>query len=65
MQKALEDWVENAVAPESLIATKYINDAASTRAIHMTRLLCPYPPVARYKQTGDPTNPAYFECVVP
>ncbi|MEO8166576.1 MAG: tannase/feruloyl esterase family alpha/beta hydrolase, partial [Betaproteobacteria bacterium] len=65
LQKALEHWVENAVAPESMIATKYTDDAPNTRTITMTRLLCPYPKVARYRQSGNATDAKSFECVLP
>lgn len=65
LQKALENWVEKATPPESMIATKYTDDAAATRTVKMTRLLCSYPKVARYKQSGDPNDASNFECVVP
>jgi feruloyl esterase len=64
LQKALENWVENGVAPEAMIATKYADDKASTRTVKMTRLLCSYPEVARYK-AGNPDDANNFECVSP
>jgi hypothetical protein len=65
LQKALEHWVENGVAPQTMVATKYTDDAASTRAVRLTRLLCSYPQVARYKGTGDPNSADSFQCVAP
>lgn len=65
IQSAVEQWVEQGVAPELLVATKYSDDAAATKSIKMTRLLCPYPSVARYKQSGDPTDALSFVCVAP
>ena len=65
LQKALENWVENGVAPETMVATKYTDDAAATRTVKMTRLLCSYPKVARYRQSGDVNNAGSFECAAP
>ncbi len=64
LQKALENWVENGVAPETMVATKYADNAAATRAVKLTRLLCSYPKVARYK-AGNADEAASFECVAP
>lgn len=64
LQKALENWVENGVAPETMIATKYSDDAAAARTVSKTRLLCSYPKVAHYK-AGDPDSAGSFECVAP
>ena len=65
LQKALENWVENGVAPETMVATKYADNAAATRTVKLTRLLCSYPQVARYRGTGNPDDAASFECVAP
>jgi feruloyl esterase len=65
VQTALENWVENGVAPRELIATKYVDDAPQTTAVKFTRLLCPYPLVARYKQPGDPNSAGSFVCTKP
>lgn len=62
VQSALENWVENGVAPDRIIATKYLDDAAATREVKLTRPLCVYPLVARYDGTGDPDDAASFEC---
>lgn len=59
---ALEEWVEHGVAPDAIIATKYVNDLDQTQGIKMTRPLCPYPQIAKYKGTGDTNNAANFVC---
>ena len=62
IQTALERWVEDGVAPDTIIATKYVDDAATTRVVRLTRKLCAYPLVARYKGFGDPNNAKNFAC---
>jgi hypothetical protein len=56
---ALEDWVEKGAAPGEIVATKY-DDAK--KAI-MTRPLCPYPELPKYKGSGDPNDYRNFACV--
>ena len=63
IQTALEQWVEKGVAPDYLIATKYVDDNPQTKQVKFTRRLCSYPQVARYKGTGDPNDAASFSCV--
>src|SRR5262245_37616929 len=62
IQKALEAWVENGVAPERIIATKYVDDAAATRTILLQRPLCVYPLVALYDGSGDPNDASSVVC---
>jgi hypothetical protein len=62
IQKALEAWVEKGVAPERIIATKYVDDAAASRTILLQRPLCVYPRVAQYDGSGDPNDPSSFVC---
>jgi feruloyl esterase len=54
---AIENWVERGMAPASIIAT---NEDSS-----MSRPICPYPELPRYKGAGDPNDAASFECAVP
>ena len=61
IQTALENWVENGVAPDEIIATKYTDNAAATRTIELTRRLCLYPLVARYEH-GNPNDAGSFVC---
>jgi feruloyl esterase len=58
---ALERWVEKGIAPEKLIATKFVDDKPE-KGVSMTRPLCPYPAAATYKGTGDTNDAANFEC---
>lgn len=62
IQTALEKWVDQGIAPDHLIATKYVDDAPQSRQIKFTRVLCPYPSIARYKPSGDPTDAGSFVC---
>lgn len=59
---ALVRWVENGIAPTQIIATKYTDDV-TTAGVAMTRPLCPYPSVAHYLGSGDPTDAANFTCI--
>lgn len=59
--RALQDWVENGRAPNSVIATKYVGDSASN-GVAMTRPLCVYPLVAKYTGRGATTDAANFVC---
>jgi feruloyl esterase len=54
---AMERWVEQGTAPASMIATK--------ANAPISRPLCPYPQIARYKGTGDTNDATNFACVVP
>jgi hypothetical protein len=53
--------VEKGIAPDKLIATKFVDDK-SEKGVAMTRPLCPYPAAATYKGTGDTNDAANFEC---
>jgi hypothetical protein len=52
---ALENWVENGVAPDQLLAS---GGSVSNR----TRPLCPYPKTAIYRGTGDINVAANYFC---
>ena len=58
----LVNWVEGGAAPESLVATKYVNDTPP--AVQMTRPLCVFPKVAKYTGSGSTSIAANFTCVV-
>jgi feruloyl esterase len=64
MARALERWVEEKVAPEQIVATKYKGATAAT-GVARTRPLCAYPKVARWKGMGSTDDAANFECVPP
>ncbi len=57
---ALEQWTEGGMAPVEIIATKYAGGIGSEPK--MTRPLCPYPQVAKYKGAGDPNAAESFAC---
>lgn len=57
----LDRWVEDGVAPERLIATKYGNDDSSAKVL-MARPLCAWPKQARWTGSGSPSDAANFVC---
>jgi Tannase and feruloyl esterase len=60
--KALIQWVEAGIAPEQVIATKFVNDRPAS-GIAFTRPLCVFPKVAAYKGIGDPADAGNWACV--
>jgi len=54
---ALVNWVENDVAPETILAA-----SGPANAPTRTRPLCPYPQTAIYKGTGSTDDASNFEC---
>jgi hypothetical protein len=58
---ALEEWVEKGIAPNAIVATKYEGGDAAKGA-KMTRPLCPYPQMAKYKGKGDTNDAGNFVC---
>ncbi len=63
ISRALEKWVEEGIAPGPIVATKYVNDLDPSQGVKMTRPLCPYPQIAKYKGYGDTNAAANFICV--
>ena len=61
MTRALETWVEEGIAPNKIIATKYI-DNKPEKGVEFSRPLCPYPQVRTYNGTGDKTAASNYEC---
>ena len=57
---ALENWVENGEAPDSIIAVHRTDGA-----VDMSRPLCPYPEVAVYDGSGSTDEAANFDCRAP
>lgn len=55
---AVVKWVEEGKAPDTLLAVRRDQSGVVTRS----RLLCPYPLVARYKGEGSTDEAASFEC---
>jgi feruloyl esterase len=57
---ALENWVERGVAPETMTASKIIDDE-----VVRTRPLCVHPEMATYNGSGDSDDAANFSCTAP
>ena len=57
---AVINWVEKGKAPESMTASRVVNDR-----VVRSRPLCPYPQVARYSGQGSIDDAANFRCVAP
>jgi len=51
------NWVENGVAPDTILATKTLSGGGT-----QSRPLCPYPAMAKYKGSGDTNDAANFVC---
>jgi feruloyl esterase len=58
---ALMDWVENGIAPNEIVATKYVNDTVAL-GVQSQRPLCPYPSQAKYNGIGDPDVADSWTC---
>jgi len=56
---ALEQWVEQGKAPDSIVASRYSGDK-----VERTHPLCAYPKVAVYKGSGSADDAASFACRV-
>lgn len=59
---ALEAWVELGIAPESIVAAKYVNGNPAL-GVARTRPICAYPQIARWTGTGNPDEAVNFVCV--
>jgi feruloyl esterase len=57
MVAALEQWVEQQRAPDSIPASRVVDGS-----VNRTRPLCPYPQQAAYKGSGDINDAATFVC---
>lgn len=69
MVEAMMNWVEKGQVPEQIVAS--VRGGASTVpnkelpadwSASRTRLLCPYPSVARYTGKGDTESASHFRC---
>jgi hypothetical protein len=61
LQVSIEQWVEKGAAPKEIVATKFSGPLNSGNA-EMTRPLCAYPKVAKYKGSGDENDASSFTC---
>ena len=57
----LVTWVETGTAPETIAATKFVDDTPP--AVQTTRPLCVFPKVAKYTGSGSTNIAANFTCV--
>tara|TARA_B100001123_G_scaffold431930_1_gene554119 strand:- start:10035 stop:11660 length:1626 start_codon:yes stop_codon:yes gene_type:complete len=57
---ALEQWVEQGIAPEQMVASKLENGE-----VVRSRPLCPYPQVAEWNGVGSTNEASSFTCVMP
>src|SRR5438105_2505741 len=57
---AVIKWVEDGVAPEKIVATRFAGGTAVRQ-----RPVCPYPAQATYDGSGDINDAANFSCVTP
>jgi len=64
MVSSVARWVEKGVAPDKIIATKYV-DNNPAKGVALQRPLCAYPQVARYNGSGDMKEASSFACVKP
>jgi hypothetical protein len=62
---SLQDWVEKGTPVEEVFATKYAPGEGGAMKVVMTRPMCAYPKVAKYKGSGDATDAANFACAEP
>ena len=58
---ALEKWVEKGIAPDRIIAAKYVDDNTE-KGVAFTRPLCSYPQLPVYKGEGNVNEANSFEC---
>ncbi|KIY53923.1 feruloyl esterase B precursor [Fistulina hepatica ATCC 64428] len=58
---AMLAWVENGTAPDSIIATIYVNDTTHDEVLRQ-RPLCVYPDQAFYNGTGDVNSTESWTC---
>ena len=65
LSAALERWVEEGVAPGTMIATKPVEALNPAAGASMVRPLCPYPRAAAFEGSGKPDEPSAYACQVP
>jgi feruloyl esterase len=59
---AMERWREQGVAPAQITASR---NGGRSGLTPMTRPLCPFPQIAKYKGTGSTDDAANFTCAAP
>jgi hypothetical protein len=61
---AITAWVEHGIAPDRVLATKYVDDDPG-KAVVRTRPLCPYPQRAEWDGHGDRKRAESYMCARP
>jgi feruloyl esterase len=59
---AVERWVEQGVAPERIVATKFKSGTNAASGVERTRPLCSYPATAHWTGKGSTDDAANFVC---
>jgi len=62
LSAALERWVEEGIAPGTIVATKPVEILKPEAGASMVRPLCPYPRAAVFKGGGSPDDPLAYSC---
>jgi hypothetical protein len=62
---SLQNWVEKGAPDDDLVATKYAPGADGAQKVLMTRPMCAYPEIPKYKGSGDTNDAANFTCAAP
>ncbi len=62
---SLQDWVEKGSPDADVFATKYAPGEGGAMKPVMTRPLCAYPTIVKYKGSGDTNDAASFTCAEP
>jgi hypothetical protein len=62
---SLQDWVEKGAPDEGVFATRYVPGEDGKMKAEITRPLCAYPAVPKYKGSGDSNDASSFACAKP
>lgn len=61
---AMVRWIEEGIAPDTILGTAYVNETASSGEIAFQRRHCRWPRRNVYSGSGDPTEPDSWECIL-
>ena len=62
---SLMAWVENDLAPDHIIPTKWKNDTDPSQGVLRQRPICKFPAQAMYAGHGDVDASSSWSCVAP
>lgn len=63
MLSPLVNWVEHGAAPDAIVATQGPDPSQPQK--ERARPLCPYPLIAKYNGSGDPSSADSYSCAMP